>query len=196
MLKFKIHKTDNFDYYQTQKLISSIEMLEKVINTNEFYKRFMELKLTSTHGMSNQEIYDLMMSGAEVLEPIEDNEADLFLTMYYSNNSTVGYTYSNTKEKWVNKKFFDNYDASGIAKNLIHEWMHKLGFGHKSSKELTSVPYATGFLIEEMVKELLYIVADFNTEWKMQRVKVCSRSWRSFWMKKICRYEDRFIYSP
>jgi hypothetical protein len=200
MLKFTVHQMKDFSFNDTKKYKSSVRLLEEAINSKEFYKLFMELELSSDKGMTNQQIYDLMMSGAEVLDPIVDNEADIFITMYYSNNSTVGYTYPHTKEKWINKKFFDEYDASQIAKNLIHEYMHKLGFGHVSSREHTSVPYAVGFLIEDLVKNILKKISvdqgypHIPREWEKRRVKVCSRSWRSLWLRKYCKYTDKFIF--
>lgn len=214
MLKITVHNNTNFSAKQLEKYKRAVAMTEKVINTERFKQKFMATKFTNTQGKSNQELYDLMMSGAETLDPIVDNEADVFITMYYKNNSTVGYTYPSVKDTWVNSKFFDQYDEADIGCNLIHEWWHKLGMGHSSASEHTSVPYACGYLVEACIRELiknpdLYKDSAWDEiptkptpvpepkpeptpvpEPKPEPVKkkVCKRFWYSFW-KVTCWYE-------
>lgn len=153
-LTIKVHATKNFTAAQLEKYVEAVEKTEQVLNSQEFHDELLKLKLTSTKGLSNQQIYEMIINGAEVLDPIIDNEVDIFISMYYKNNKVVGYTYSSVKETWLNSKFFKSSDSADIACNLTHEWLHKLGFGHKSAKEKTSVPYAVGYLVERLVRKL------------------------------------------
>lgn len=198
-LSIKVHHTNNFTDEQLKKYIEAVRLTEIVLNSERFKKKLLELKFTSNKGMSNQEIYDLMMTGAETLEPVEDNEADVFITMYYKGNSVVGYTYPSTRETWVNSKFFNMYNHAEIGCNLVHEWFHKLGFDHRSASEHTSVPYAIGYLVEDCIEELvqhpeLYNDSTLNDEnlpeITVKKVKVCKRLWYTLWIKKVCWYKE------
>ena len=94
------------------------------------------------------------MLGAETLSPEEDEEIDIDITLYYSNNSTVGYTYPNTNRIWVNDKFFAVNSLGKVAANVLHEWTHKIGFDHdfkRTTRRNFSIPYGVGTIIEKMV---------------------------------------------
>lgn len=77
--------------------------------------------------------------------------------LYYANNSTVGYTYANTKRIYVNTKFFNTNSVGSVAANLFHEWLHKVGFTHAVSYSTSrdySVPYAIGRMISSVGNSL------------------------------------------
>jgi len=134
-------------------VVNSIEFKEKVINFEWNGQR----QFNDNDGLTNEEIYQKLMSGYEDLLPVEDSEIDLDLTLYYRNNSTVGYTYPDTVRVWVNNKFFAGYNYGQVAANAIHEWTHKVGFGHdfnNNSDRPFSVPYGIGSIVKEMVNEL------------------------------------------
>ena len=109
-------------------------------------------------GYTNAQIYQKILDGSETLQKIVDNEMDMEVELYYAATSTVGYTYANSKRIWVNKKFFDGYTPAGVAHNLFHEWLHKLGFTHASTWSTSrdySVPYAIGDIVGEIGKDFL-----------------------------------------
>ena len=209
-LVIKVNKQDGFSDEQFEKYLSAIELTQKVINAKRFEEKLMKLKLTNTNGLTNKEIFSKMRSGAEDLDPVVDNEVDVFITMYYKNNSTVGYTFPSVKDTWVNSKFFNSYEPADIGCNLIHEWLHKLGFNHASAKEHTSVPYAVGYLVEECIREMIkdpHLYDDEITspvssskplpaplpepvpEPEQVKKKVCKRLWYTFWLKEVCWFE-------
>jgi len=153
----------SFSETQTEKMNQAVARIKIVINSVDFKDRVLahtfngERKFHNNDGMTNEEIYEHIMIGAETLLPEEDREIDVDVTMYYKNNSTVGYTYANTKRTWVNSKFFNKYTYAEVAKNVVHEWTHKLGFGHASNRTSSrpySVPYAVGSIIEDLINEL------------------------------------------
>lgn len=142
------------------KMERSIERLMIIVNSVEFRERVLnheyEGKKTfvDNEGLTNEEIYIKLMEGAEKLSPEVDEEIDLDITLYYRNNSTVGYTYPNVEKIWVNDKFFSKNSYGKVSANLIHEWLHKLGFGHDKSptaRRAYSVPYGIGTIVKELV---------------------------------------------
>ena len=75
-----------------------------------------------------------------------------------SKRNVLGYTYSNTKTQWVYNYFFTNGGIEDIAGNMVHEWVHKMGFGHASKNNSTrkyTVPYAVGYFVKEYVEKKL-----------------------------------------
>lgn len=67
----------------------------------------------------------------------------------------VGYTKPSINRISINEKFFRNFTSAQIAGNLAHEWVHKLGFDHRSAKEYDSVPYAIGDIVAQLGRSLL-----------------------------------------
>jgi hypothetical protein len=106
------------------------------------------------HGLSNEEVYQRIFEGAEQMgNTSRNNMMDVELELYQQTTNTIGYTYPNTVRIWINKKYFSTYTPVKVADNLMHEWMHKLGFTHATTwtqERDHSVPYAIGYLIEEL----------------------------------------------
>lgn len=152
--------TQDFAEDKEVKLNDAVERILLVINSVEFQERVLnheyqgEKTFVDNKGMSNEEIYQAILEAAETLNGEIDEEIDLDLTLYYANNSTVGYTYPNTERIWINDKFFSVNSLGKIAGNLIHEWTHKLGFEHdfrSTARRQYSVPYGVGNIIQELV---------------------------------------------
>ncbi len=150
----------DFNPEQESKMRQAIERIEIVINSQEFKRRVLnheylgEKTFVDNGGLSNEEVYIKIMEGSETLLPSIDEEIDVDLTLYYRNNSTVGYTYPNTSRIWVNNKFFSSFTLGKVAANVSHEWTHKIGFGHdfkKTARRAYSVPYAVGTIIQQLV---------------------------------------------
>jgi hypothetical protein len=149
---------------QESKLRKALEIIKLVVATDEFRSKILnhtyggKKTFYDNGGYTNAEVYQKILDGAESLQPTKDNEMDLEVEMYTATTSTVGYTYPDSKRIWVNTKFFNQYTAAGVAHNLMHEWLHKLGFKHASSYSTSrdySVPYAIGDLVGEIGKDFL-----------------------------------------
>lgn len=154
----------NFTREQQDKMEQAIEIIKLVVATDEFRDRILNhtyngaKTFVDNGGYTNAQIYQMILEGAEKLQPSRNNTMDAEVELYYANTNVVGYTYANSKRIWVNTKYFNAYTAAGVAHNLFHEWMHKLGFVHSSSWTSSreySVPYAIGYLVGEIGENFL-----------------------------------------
>lgn len=153
----------DFSAEKEAKLQDAIERMLIVINSEDFKQKVLNHEyqgvktFVDNKGLSNEEVYQVLLDGAETLNGVVDHEMDLDLTLYYANNSTVGYTYPNTNRVWTNDKFFTTNSLGKVAGNIVHEWTHKLGFEHdfnSTARRNYSVPYAVGNIIQELVDSL------------------------------------------
>lgn len=147
---------------QEAKFNKALDIIKQVVATEEFRTKVLNFTyggkktFVDNGGFTNAQIYQKILDGAETLQNTKDNEMDLEVEIYTASTSTVGYTYANSKRIWVNTKYFNSYDAAGVAHNLFHEWLHKLGFTHASSYSTSrdsSVPYAIGNIVGEIGKD-------------------------------------------
>lgn len=152
----------NFSRNDELKVYLAIDIIKKVVASAEFRTRVLNYTyqgkktFVDNRGLTNAQIYQKLLEGKEDLRPVVDYEMDLDLQLYYSSFNTVGYTYPDGLRIWMNTKFFNSYTPSEVAGNIFHEWLHKLGFDHASSYSVardSSVPYAIGYLIEELGKK-------------------------------------------
>jgi hypothetical protein len=150
---------NSFEKTDEEKVMAAIEIIKKVIKSKIFKERVLSFsfngkrQFNDNKGLSNFEIYELLLSGAEELLPEVDHEMDLELELYYSWKNTIGYTTPGEMKIYLNRKFFNSFTPVQVAGNLFHEWTHKLGFNHASTYTVdrdSSVPYALGYLIEEL----------------------------------------------
>lgn len=153
----------NFSSGQAEKVEQAAEIIRQVVATREFRDAILnhtfqgQKRFANNNGLTNLQIYDRILIGAESLNPVKNNSLEVELELYYANNTTIGYTYPSTTRIWMNTKYFDNYTPSQVAANLMHEWLHKLGFGHDSSATTQrpySVPYAVGYMIRRLYTSL------------------------------------------
>ena len=160
---FEINATlTDFDANDEIKVKKAFAIIKKVIASAEFRTRVIDFTYSGTKrfvdndNFTNAQIYQKLLDGSEDLQPGVDNQMDLDLELYYSSRSTVGYTYADGLRIWMNTKFFDAYTPCEVDGNFFQEWTHKLGFGHASSYSVSrdsSVPYALGYLVEELGKK-------------------------------------------
>jgi hypothetical protein len=148
---------------QQDKFDQAIELIKRVVATEEFRTAVINHTYNGSKtfvdngGYTNSQIYQKMLEGAETLQPLKNNTMDMEVELYYAATSTVGYTNSGTTRIWVNTKYFNTNSIGGVAANLVHEWLHKLGFRHASSYTTSrdySVPYAVGRMISRIGSSL------------------------------------------
>lgn len=155
----------DFNLEQEAKIIEASELIKRVVASEEFKDAVINhtyegvKTFVDNQGLTNIQIYNKFLQGAEKLTPARNNAMDAELELYYENTNTIGYTYPNTKRIWMNTKYFNNYTSSQVAGNLTHEWMHKLGFTHTASYTTSrsySVPYAVGYIILKLIPQVGY----------------------------------------
>lgn len=154
----------NFSSEQEEKIERAIEIIKLVVATEEFRDRVLghtyngSKTFVDNGGYSNAQIYKIILDAAERLQPTKNNSLDAEIELYTASTNVVGYTYPNTTRIWMNTKYFNSYTPAGVAHNLFHEWMHKLGFNHASTWSTSrdySVPYALGSIVNSIGKKFL-----------------------------------------
>lgn len=154
----------NFTSTQKNKVEDAVDLMRKVIASEAFKSAILDhtyggkKTFVDNGGKTNLQIYNTILDGAEIVGDLTKNgEMDAELELYYAGTSTVGYTYPTTTRIWMNTKFFNTYTTADVARNLMHEWTHKLGFTHASSYSTSrdySVPYAVGEIMESLAKKV------------------------------------------
>lgn len=175
MTKIKIVKAENYQGESLERLKQAIQLLEKIINSDEFKKVVLEFKThieggtfhfirKEKRGLRVRTIKLKRYSNAEVLEKIlsgnsqHKNIIELKLKMEFgSDGDVVGYKKSGSSTIHTYEKFVISMSLVRFAAHLIHEYCHIIGFEHSSSskydklRDCYSVPYA----IHKMLKKLL-----------------------------------------
>ena len=153
----------NFSDEQKDKVKEAVALMKKIITSDEFRERVLNHTVNGKKtfidnlGMTNEEIYKKISDGAEIIGDTSKNSTmNVELELFHSATKTIGYTYPDTNRIWINTKYFQNYTVIKVADNLMHEWMHKLGFDHDKVYSVSrnySVPYAIGYLVEELARK-------------------------------------------
>lgn len=141
----KIQKAE----YKIMKVVQSEAFRTKVLNhTYNGVKKFVD-----NGGLSNSQIYSKILNGMESYLKSKNNRMDLNIKVYYENSNTVGYTTTLSKYINMNTKYLNSYTSNQVSRNMMHEWLHKLGFKHAVSYSTSrnySVPYAIGKIVETL----------------------------------------------
>ena len=153
----------DFSFLQENKMQAALNRLKIVLSSEVFKERVLahtfqgRRSFNDNNGLSNFEIYETLMEGAETLDPVKDSELDIDITLYFKDNNVIGYTYPSSHRIWVNNKFFAQNSYGKVAANVVHEWTHKLGFGHdfqRTRDRSYSVPYAVGTIVRELIDQM------------------------------------------
>lgn len=160
----------NFDDKDQAKVLKAKEILEVIMNSEEFKNRVLNFtyngkkEFHQNNGLTNEEIYNHLMTGEELLMPNSTGVMNFDLTLYTSKNpwsKVKGYTNPDSMRIYINRKFFklSSWTPVDTAGNMAHEWVHKMGFGHDyrdNNDRPYSVPYAIGYIVGEMAREMGY----------------------------------------
>ncbi len=161
-LTVRFNSLVGFNEKQLNKILEAKKFIEATVNSPEFKDKVLNFtydgkkQFNWNEGMSNEQIYELFMSGKETLNGIEDQEMDFEVELYkpkwYQSKKTIGYTMPSTTRIWCNVNFFNKFTPQDVAGNLVHEWIHKIGFGHSVKMNSTrpyTVPYAIGYFMDQ-----------------------------------------------
>lgn len=152
---------------ETKKIHEAFDVIEAVINSNEFKEKVISFKgkgskggYTSNRNMTNEEIYDYLMQGRELIDGDKTpGEMNLDIKRWISNNpwsKVIARTFPG-ESKWieVNGKKYSWMSVTSIASNLTHEWIHLNGFLHDSASDSESVPYKVGDIMGDLAEKYL-----------------------------------------
>ncbi len=160
----------------------ALEILPDVMNSERFKLRVLSyinskgkreyqkpyLWNNKNEKMTNEEIYNLIMVGDERMRPDTIGEMNInsyvkICTWFERNirrarwcRGVIGSTNPHSS-KWIalNWKFYRNYKSSQMVANLVHEWLHLLGFLHGNENMREEVPYVVGSIAGQVAAELL-----------------------------------------
>lgn len=163
-LNFNVNlQMDNFNSTQLDKVTTAAELIKKVVASQEFRNKVLnhtykgKKTFVDNGGLTNAQIYKAIIEGSESLRPGVDNEMDLDLEVYREKGNTVGYTYPHVIRVWMNSKFLNANKPYKVTTNMMHEWLHKLGFKHaarKTANRSKSVPYAVGYIVAKIASQM------------------------------------------
>lgn len=154
---------EQFSARQEIKVLEAAELIKKVVASEDFKQAVLQhrwqgkLQFANNKGLSNRAIYKRIVEASEKLNKGIDNTMNLKLIAYHANNRVVGYTYPGVMTVWMNKKFLNQRQAHEVTVNMMHEWLHKLGFGHDfqaTPMRPYSVPYALGYIMGRLAKKM------------------------------------------
>ena len=192
---------------EAKKLDQAGRILKAVVNSEEFknrvcsahyyrsgkrYDGFYQCDLTPT------EAYNRFMSGVDKFNKDADDDIDIYITLYYSSGSVIGYTYGNTWHTWLNSKFLRLWwkTPQNIAGNLGHEYCHNVSGIDKHTKKWTalrkySAPYAIGYIVAELGEK--YVTTEDITAPEISgKYRVCRPRFRWFpWIFKKCKWVNK-----
>lgn len=142
---------------QIARLNRAIEMIKRVVATDEFRQKILDAKFVNANGKSNAQVYQAILDAAEKLKPAKDNVMELDIALYTSPKNVLSYTFPGVLKVWFNTRYFNRYDATETAERLMVEWLKKLGFSADASTatlKARTVPCAVGKIVAELARAL------------------------------------------
>lgn len=189
--------SDEYKYLITEscqiliEVVNSAEFQENVLNYEWHHKR-RGRKIGFNHtNASREEVLSKLLSGNDKFSDefvddhneIDDGDIDIWIFPYYAKKKIVGSTNPSTYRTWLNLNYWNRRIISNkvnpiltkieIAENILHEYCHNLGFGHRGNKphkyyNRHSVPYALGDIFNKIAlkndQTKTKLMSDFDFE--------------------------------
>lgn len=167
---------------QKAKYEKALEILEEVLNSEEFrikvlsYKRSDGQRLyqknyiwnESDNTLSNEDVYNLLMKGDEKMIPNSIGEMNIYswvkictrlqwVYQYQWCSGVVGSTApSSSRTITHNWNFYKDFETPNMVANIVHEWIHLLGFLHGPAATMREeVPYVVGAIAGQVAGNIL-----------------------------------------
>lgn len=148
---------------------NAAQLLEDVLNSEEFRKEVLKRRFRSTLGLSNQELYERLMTAHEVEGPGgQDGVVDLRArTLRIDSDEsrwknacakkTIGVDGAGTGITAICPQKLREWAADGrteyLAAHYAHEYAHILGFHHKGGSKSKSFVYRLGDIVESLAED-------------------------------------------
>jgi hypothetical protein len=152
-------KFTNFTRTQENKVLDAADLVKQVIASSAFKSRIInhtyngKKTFVDNLGLTNAQIYKKILESSEKLNPGKNYTMDITLVTYQTDANVIGYTLPNVNKVWMNTRYLNQFTPVQVSSNLVHEWLHKLGFGHdyeSTPSRPYSVPYAVGYIIRTL----------------------------------------------
>jgi hypothetical protein len=150
---------------ELRRLNAAFEAIETVINSETFKQKVVNFvgsdgkrQYMASNNLTNEQVYEFLMQGRELINGARTlGEMNFDVNRYHRAWSRViGYTNPGRSNLIsVNGRFYSWYGVAEMAGNITHEWIHLKGFYHASARDHDSVPYAVGYIMEDLVKQYL-----------------------------------------
>lgn len=167
---------------QLAKFEKALEIMEEVMNSEEFRTKVISYKRASNGKreyqknflwkdseitFTNEEIYQIIMNGDEKMRPNTIGEMNFNSRVRVCRwntspmrwkwcQSVVGSTTpASSKMITLNWKFYKKFEVNQMVANMVHEWLHLLGFLHGKKHMREEVPYVVGTIAGEVAKGIM-----------------------------------------
>lgn len=163
MVRFQVKRPVNVDAARGAKLIESLGILERVVNSEAFRRRVLEHPAyTWNEGLTNEQIYNRLIWGSA--EPalgalgvprVVFFDYELVQRPWYKSGRTIGWRIAGTNDIYTYVDSFDDMAPAALASHLGHEIVGHLAgeFDHPERPGKIrdgSVPYIIDGFIEEL----------------------------------------------
>lgn len=158
----------------------ALSLLEEVMNSEEFKLKVLAYKNSSgkreyqknylwkdpSQRLTNEDVYNILMEGKEHMIPGTIGEMNIYaklricrgwrrhVTVWCRNviGSTAPYS-----SEWMtlNWKFYSSFKAHEMVSNIVHEWIHLLGFLHGKVNMREEVPYVVGAIAGQVAEGIM-----------------------------------------
>lgn len=164
---------------QKEKFLKALSIIEDVLNSEEFRGKVLSyvnrsgkrqyaqnfLWEDSKHPLTNEDIYAVIMKGDEKMRQNTQGEMNLNSIVKTCSLAQKASTWCRTvigstspyTSKWIelNWKFYSTFKTHEMVTNLVHEWLHLIGFIHGKENLQEEVPYVVGAIAGEVAQKLL-----------------------------------------
>lgn len=140
-----------------------VPVIERVMNSPEFRNAVLEYRSKSgknefewNTGLTNALVLARIDEARELAYTGRPGEMDISISDYWRPSGTVGHTSPASSVIHLNRYQYKRMDDAGIASNLVHEWLHKIGFDHSfdwNPQRDDTVPYGVGSLVGGLVRQ-------------------------------------------
>jgi hypothetical protein len=180
MIKLNVQKSGYIKPEHSAKIDLASVVAEQVLNDPEFKQSVLDFKwevsyrvgffrrkwvtesgtgFRMSEGLDAAGVWGKIEAGDELQKGAVDGEVDIIINVDYpGKRGILGWTMPSILNQHISGWFLEGAEVYEIVGNMIHEWMHKVGFDHEYRGNVLrpfTVPYAVGDIAERIAKRLV-----------------------------------------